>query len=287
MPRRRLCRRIPRRFVNNGKSGGEAAGVGEVTLVKLLASEMSMPNRKAPPLIVAHRGLHHLQPENSLAAFRAAWAAGIEWCECDVQLTHDGVPVVLHDETLDRTTTFSGLVSEISYDALLNCCLRTASGSHSNEKLPLLFDVLRAMAFANHQASLLFELKPADDGRAVRGIVDILRQLKDRERCMFQSFDETNVLSAHQADAAQPVALLVETAETLRAAPTAPWSQINAKYDLIDQSTLAELRKHGKRVGVWTPNTEPALRRVIELGVDMIITDEPLLARRLVEEMRG
>ena len=64
------------------------------------------------PTIVAHRGLHRQDPENSLAAAVAALRAGFEWIECDVWPSADGVPVLIHDETLDRTTTATGRVGD-------------------------------------------------------------------------------------------------------------------------------------------------------------------------------
>ena len=78
------------------------------------------------PIIVAHRGLHHDYPENSLGAFRAAWGAGIEWCECDVQESADGELVVIHDPTLERTTEGSGRVSDLPVSALKGLRLRKA-----------------------------------------------------------------------------------------------------------------------------------------------------------------
>src|SRR2546425_9621791 len=71
-------------------------------------------NLSKRPIIVAHRGLHDKHVENSLAAFKAAWEAGIEWCECDVHFSSDGVAVVIHDDTVDRTTSGTGFVANLN-----------------------------------------------------------------------------------------------------------------------------------------------------------------------------
>src|SRR6476661_5043820 len=76
------------------------------------------------PTIVAHRGLHHDAPENSQAALVAALKAGFRWVECDVWDSLDGFPVVIHDESLERTTTGTGLVHQRRLDELRAMRLR-------------------------------------------------------------------------------------------------------------------------------------------------------------------
>src|SRR6476661_2308744 len=78
-----------------------------------LVADMVM-NLSKGPTIVAHRGLHDKHVENTLAAFKAGWEAGIEWCECDVHFSSDGVAVVIHDDTVDRTTSGTGFVANLN-----------------------------------------------------------------------------------------------------------------------------------------------------------------------------
>ena len=73
---------------------------------------LSLLRHGAPPLVIAHRGASAHAPENTMAAFSVAWAAGTSWVEADIQPTADGVPVVLHDDDLDRTTSGAGPVRE-------------------------------------------------------------------------------------------------------------------------------------------------------------------------------
>jgi glycerophosphoryl diester phosphodiesterase len=235
------------------------------------------------PIIVAHRGLHQAFPENSIAAFTAAWTREFTWCECDVWLLADGTPVVLHDETLDRTTTAWGKASSSIWSELRPIHLRDQNGQPTEHHLPPLAYLLRAMP---KDAGLLVEIKPPNSQRAVDLVVEMLRRLSENQRCIVQSFDESNVRMVTECDPPLPVAYLIEEPETLMDAHRSPWPRIHVKHDLLDEVTIRPLRREQKSIGVWTPNTESELRRVIELGVDMIITDEPLLARKLVEEMR-
>src|SRR5437763_1108323 len=96
-------------------------------------------------IFVAHRGLHLEFPENSLAAFCEAWKKGIRWCECDVHLSADDQPVVIHDDTLDRTTSGRGAVAS-----------KTVWELHSLG-VPSLGEVIKAMP---PSACLMVEYKP-------------------------------------------------------------------------------------------------------------------------------
>src|SRR5688572_8407861 len=105
---------------------------------------------KVPPTIVAHRGIHHAHPENSLAAFDEAIKAGF-WVECDVHASRDGEPVIIHDETLDRTTEWRGRVDAFDVADLQHVRLRD-----SHQTLPKLADALRS------GGRWLVEVKPPD-----------------------------------------------------------------------------------------------------------------------------
>src|SRR4051794_29266101 len=108
------------------------------------------------PIIVAHRGFHSEHPENSHAAFRAAWAGGVDWCECDVRLSADGHAFVLHDDTLDRTTTAAGPVATRGWRDLADVRLLAGDGRPPTERLP----ALQAIAdFMPARCGLLVELK--------------------------------------------------------------------------------------------------------------------------------
>src|SRR4051812_36134505 len=108
------------------------------------------------PIVVAHRGLHALAPENSLEAFTLAWQAGLTWGECDVRLSRDDHFIVIHDETLERTTTGRGRVAEYIADELLKLRLRDAEGEPRFVQLPSLERVMDAMPASG---GMLVELK--------------------------------------------------------------------------------------------------------------------------------
>ena len=228
------------------------------------------------PIIVAHRGLHQDYPENSLAAFRAAWGAGIEWCECDVQESADGELVVIHDPTLERTTDACGKVSDLPADALKRVRLRTADGAVTGERIGTLGELLDAMPAG---AGLLLEIKPV----VARGSVWSALEALDGRRVTVQSFHRSVVIEA--AKMVSRAEFLTAEAEDLIDPSALPGSGVNARHDLLTREVVERIHQAGKQVGAWTVNAEADIRRIVELGVDMIISDDPLRVRDILQQI--
>lgn len=211
-------------------------------------------------VIVAHRGLHQSHPENSLAAFKAGWDAGVQWCECDVHASADGVPFVIHDPTLDRTTTMKGLVNTKRSDELAGV-------------IPTLAEVISAMP---EGCGLLIEIKPAKDAELVRAVLDLV---SDR-RCIIQSFDVQNIRWSWQWQPALPTALLIDSEEELSEAANqqGPWQYVCVDHRLLALPSVSLIRGRGTRLGAWTVNTPEEIARAMRLGAELIITDQPLTA---------
>jgi glycerophosphoryl diester phosphodiesterase len=215
--------------------------------------------------VVAHRGLHDDEhPENSLAAFRAAWEAGIEWCECDVRGSKDYEPFVLHDETLDRTTSGRGPISEASAESLKRLGVAPLS------------EVLATIAAG---CKMLVEIKPSVDLIAVVNTLAIC----DEESCVVQSFDAGILRFAASQRRDLPLELLIEEANS--PVPPGPWRAVNAEFKGLGADVVRRLRDLDLRVGAWTVNTDDDIRRVLSLEVDTIISDRPLRVRDICREI--
>ena len=223
-----------------------------------------------PPIIVAHRGLHHVHPENSLAAFRAAWDAGFEWCECDVQEARGGELVVIHDESLDRTTDGSGPVAQQTLATLTRHRLRRPDGSVTGEGLASLDELLALM---RPDEGLLLEIKP----NIPKGLLwGALNRLGSR-RVIIQSFHEDVVRAANEMR--MRTAWLSEDPQWFRRIESSAGASLHMRHDLVQPDLIRRCRAAGKGIGVWTVNAPDDVRRTIGLGVDMIITDEPIRVR--------
>jgi glycerophosphoryl diester phosphodiesterase len=232
--------------------------------------------------IVAHRGLHGELPENSLPAMMAAWDHSINWCECDVQLSSDGVPVIIHDETLDRTTIGKGRVADFPAEELRKLQLKRADGKVTEHRLPLLDELLEASGPGRR---LLVETKPVMGKR----IYPIAKKIQ-KKGGMLHSFHREDMILALKATMNRcPVAVLIETAE----------GQISNDYgggfhvhhEAISPLAMRVLQGYG-RLGAWTVNDPQKIRELAEMGIfELIITDIPLIAKQivdapLVEQMR-
>lgn len=246
-----------------------------------------------PPLIAAHRGGAGLWPENSLAAFRGALALGVDALEFDVHLTADGEPVVIHDVTLERTTTARGLVRETPREALGAARLRDAAGAPTAERVPTLAEVLEVAAAA--RVEVLPEIKTDSRRQPYPGIEErVLERLRARglvPRTTVQSFDAATLRRVRALEPALRTMFLVSqrrlaatgvTAEdSVRWAKDVGATDLGIDHRLVDGAVVAAARAAGLRLSVWTVNEESDLERVRVLGVDVVMTDRPDLARRL------
>lgn len=258
------------------------------TVLLLLAS---VTPAAAQPLIAAHRGGAALWPENSLLAFRDALALGVDFLETDVHLTADGEVVILHDPTLDRTTTGTGPVAERRLADLAAVRLRAADGALTGELLPTLGQLLDLLAPS--RARLLLEIKVGTTRRPYPGMEEkILTLIRTRglaARVLIMAFQPDTLRRVRALDTAIPTVLLINRARVEREGAAAlvqeardvRASHLAIDHRAIDTAAVAAARAAGLTLGAWTVNTESDLRRMIDQGIDILITDRPDLARRL------
>jgi glycerophosphoryl diester phosphodiesterase len=245
----------------------------------------------AQPLVAAHRGGAALWPENSLLAFRNALALGVDFLETDVHLSADGEPVILHDPTLDRTTTSTGPVADRRLADLSSVRLRAADGTLTDEPLPTLAQLLDLLAPS--RARLLLEIKVDSSRRPYAGIEDkVLTLIRSRglaARVLIMAFQPDTLRRVRALDATIPTVLLINKARMEREGIAAVVqeargiraSHLGIDHRTIDPATVAAARPAGLALGSWTVNTESDMGRMIDLGVDILITDRPDLAKRL------
>jgi glycerophosphoryl diester phosphodiesterase len=229
---------------------------------------------KYHPIIVAHRGLHARQPENSLAAFQAAWKAKIAWCECDVQLTADGIPVVFHDRTLSRTTTGRGAVVRRKWADLAKIRLRGSQGKPTQQSIARLGQLVRHIP---NRGGLIVDFKPELKDP------DLLLRALPARRIIVHSFHAVDLFRLHAIKNRLGLALLVNDLKELRRCAEGPWQAVHLQHRLLTPNIARMLKNRGKLIGVWTVNQAADLSRVISLGADRIITDRPVLAQWMVD----
>ncbi len=237
------------------------------------------------PLILGHRGASAYAPENTLAAFRRALAeGGADGFELDVTLSADGVPVVIHDDTVDRTTDGVGAVARLTLAQLRSLDAGKWFGlSFERERIPTLDEVF---ATVGPRAIINVELKldPSPGRELAVKVAALIRAHGVERRVLVSSFYYDNLQRLKRADPALPVGLLYsphEPGQMLRAwlNPGVRAEAHHPHHRLVNAFTRRWWRT--RRVNVWTVNAEADLRRLMRLGVDGLITDRPDVAVRL------
>ncbi len=239
------------------------------------------PSPRPRPLCVAHRGGAGLAPENTLAACRLALSLPVDAIEIDVRLTRDGVPVVLHDATLDRTTDGHGPLAAwpAARLAALDATAPFPRRRLPPEPPPTLAAVLALVA---GRAAVHVELKgdPGVPAALVCAVAAALRAARPAADALLLSFDWDALYAARQAAPGVPRGALADrwpddAPAALRRLADAGVAWRGLRYAALTPARAAAVHAAGLRLGVWTVNHLAALRRAAALGADAIITDRP------------
>jgi glycerophosphoryl diester phosphodiesterase len=233
-------------------------------------------------LIFGHRGASASAPENTLAAFQLALDQGADGVELDVTLSADGVPVVIHDDTVDRTTNGTGRVAALTLAQLkqLRAGYPAKFGDRfAGEHLPTLAEVFQALG---PRTLINVELKQdtSPDQVLAQRVLDVIHAQRMSQHVLLSSFYYDNLRRAKVIDAMLPVGLLYDPSEPGRMAQAwlSPGVRAEAHHPyhlLFNTVTRGWYRARSLRVNVWTVNAQADLQRLMRLGVDGIITDKP------------
>jgi glycerophosphoryl diester phosphodiesterase len=245
----------------------------------------SRPIRGAGRLLgTAHRGAPRYAPENTLASFRTALDDGVESIECDVQRTKDGHPVVIHDQTVDRTTDGHGPVGSFTLDELRRLDAgRWFAPAFAGERIPLLDEVL---TLVGTRALLRVEIKNAPT--AYRGIeaqvLDAVRRHGLEDDVMVTSFDHECVrtvrtLSPRSATGIIFTGRLIDAPAAARAAGA---NAVCMNWAYVTEAGVAQAHREGLLVYAWPVDDDGRFRHCRECGVDGVTSnDHRLFARWL------
>jgi glycerophosphoryl diester phosphodiesterase len=268
-----------------GLSGGFVA-------VSLLRSEKRTLDRSWP-VNLAHRGASARAPENTLEAFRLAVEGGAGGLELDVHVTRDGAVVVIHDAAVDRTTDGSGAVAGMTLDELrrLDAGYRfspdgglTFPYRGRGVKIPTLAEVYEEFPEARVNA----DIKAAQRG-AEEAVLQAIRRSAAEERTLIASTDHAVIrrfrrvsggrvsTAASRREIAAFYALSRSRLEAF-ASPAYDALQVPVEHRgirLVTPRFIGAAHARGVRVDVWTINDAAQMRRLLDLGVDVIMTDRP------------
>lgn len=236
-------------------------------------------------LIEAHRGNSSEYPENTFSAFRSAVDLGARWIELDIHSTADGVFVVMHDETVDRTTPGKGRIAEMHSDQVLGLDAGSWKGPQfAGERVPRLEDVLRFAADTGVRLNIEVKRFGCCHGRAA-DLADLLAKIPPRtsDPHLVSSFNLEALKELRGVAPDVPLALLGSNGETFGLAIEEgfPWANVEVKA--VTPETVACAHAHGVCVMMWTLDDHQLLRHYVEIGVDKICTNRP---RTFLEAVR-
>jgi glycerophosphoryl diester phosphodiesterase len=238
-------------------------------------------------LIASHRGGALLWAENSPTAFRNTAALGVDQVEFDIHPTADGEIVVIHDATLDRTTSGSGPVAERTLGELKALSLKVTEDEHMLTLAEL------AAIFAPTDIALRMEVKADQAHVPYRGLLaqalEVLDAQDMRARTVVTSFQADVVAEAATIEGLAEVIWLVSPAVQdaiglggiFAVAAEVGVRSVSLRANRMDANVLGALRSRGLSVGAWAVNDDETIGRMLELGADVFTTDIPTHALAL------
>ena len=247
-----------------------------------LARRQALSLQGLRPLRIAHRGASARAPENTLAAFREAVRLGADAVECDVRLSGDGKPVVIHDDTVDRTTDGRGMVARLPLAELRRLDAGSWFASRfRGERIPTLEETFE---FARGRCGLNLEIKGAaadadGDGATIRAVARSLAASGFRDPLIVSSFSRQALILARSAMPRVRLGLLVSRSlRGLRSAHRLTGlAAVHPHVRLASRRRMRLVHALGLLVLFWTVNERRLIRRLQDLGADGLMTDDPAL----------
>lgn len=254
------------------------------------------------PVVVAHRGDSHNYPENTLEAFASAVALGVDVIETDIHLSKDGVPVIWHDETLDRNTDGSGRIEDHVLAELKEFDAGYTFTKNEGRTFPFRGKGIRLATLeealeASPRQRFNVDLKSADT--AIAGaFIDAVRKTHAEKRVIAASFRLKNLKAVRSLAPEiqtsittgevlkllirQKLRLLLPASFSRRIIFQVPVSQ--GLITVITPSFVRDMHRRGAIIQVWTINARAEMRRLLDMGVDSLMTDDPALLIEVVRE---
>jgi glycerophosphoryl diester phosphodiesterase len=230
------------------------------------------------PPVIAHRGLPFHAPENTLESFIAARDAGAKWIETDVKLTADGVPVLMHDDTLDRTTSGHGPVSAMTWEKMQNLDAGSwFSPSFARSRVTSLAELLTFCASSRMQ--LILELKPSPGRTQATVMVALIEAAKawpeDMPPPMIASVDKDALMIAAELQPDWPRGLFLEewNEDWIEAAMLTQSSTVTMREDALTPERLALVQGAPLPVLAYTINDSAKAKELFKNGIRAVFSD--------------
>lgn len=234
---------------------------------------------KSLPKIIAHRGASYYAPENTLAAARKAHALNMAWIEFDVTLTKDEVPVIFHDETLERTTNGTGFIAQTRFADVAKLDAGSwFSPEFCTEKVPTLIEMLRCAQELN--LGINVEIKPTTnhDCKLTQKVIALLQEhWKKNDMLLVSSFSLECLYEARRLDSQMNLGLLIENCQNDN------WKQqldelscasLHVEQSILNKDWVEEIKKLKHYVLAYTVDDPLRARQLYSWGVNAVFSNK-------------
>ncbi|MBV4417916.1 glycerophosphodiester phosphodiesterase [Clostridium tyrobutyricum] len=229
-------------------------------------------------LNIAHRGFSGKYPENTMMAFRKAVEVGADGIETDLHMTSDGIIVICHDETIDRTTNGSGFIKDYTYDEIRKF------DAGKGEKVPSLDELLNFMKNKNLLLNLELKNDVVNYNNLEKDTINKIYEYGLEKNVIISSFNHQSMKRVKQYDSSIRTGLLYgstickpeEYAKQMGADALHPLFSL-----VMDQDVVHDIKKSGILINAYTVNREDEMKKLIGLGIDGIITNYPNILKKL------
>lgn len=238
----------------------------------------------------AHRGFCGKYPENTMLAFRKALEAGVDGIELDVQLTKDGHVVIIHDETVNRTTNGTGLVVEYLLEDLQKLDASSIfAGQMGFNPIPTLREYFELVKDSRIVTNI--ELKTGVNqypGMEAK-VLELIREFKLEDRIIISSFNHHSVMRMKAMAPELVYGFLADTWILDAGAYTKSYDVpcYHPSVNMMTQEIVDELKANGRVINVWTVNKEEQIRDLYKKGIDCVIGNFPDLTAKVLKELQG
>lgn len=256
--------------------GGAALMLSEKR--RMAATNRERKTRRPRTIIYAHRGASAYCPENTMSAFYLAVQLGADGIETDVQLTKDGKLVLIHDDSVVRTAGGQGRVRDLTLEELRRL---DAGGwfhpAYAGERIPLLEELLQLAKSSGIFLNLELKGDPSGPAELEKKTIRLIQSCRMQGRVILSSFNAASLAACKRIDPS------VRTGFLYSYSLEKPWTflhkiradALHPASSLVTKKMVDAARRRGIEVNSWTANQAAEIRRMLECGVDGIISDVP------------
>lgn len=235
----------------------------------------------------AHRGFSGKYPENTMLAFEKAIAEGVDGIELDVQLTKDGEVVIIHDETIDRTTNGKGYVVEYTYEELSKFdASYIYTGKMGFNKIPTLREYFELVKDLDIVTNIELKTGINEYPGIEEKVWDMIKEFGLQDRIIISSFNHFSVMRMKKLAPEMKYGFLSEDwiIDAGKYTHSHGVQCYHPRFNNLIPEVIDELKSYGLEINTWTVNKEEDMRYLISHGIDAIIGNYPDLAKKIIME---